>query len=60
MFYCVTSIYRAGGNITRDVYAVYANVKPTDSETELTYHIVVNKYFDTEEQANVYIKSIEK
>lgn len=58
MFYCVSSIYRAGGNVTRDIRAVHSPVKPDDTEEELDLFTVVNKYFNTEEDAVEYLNSL--
>ena len=58
MFYCVLSIYRAGGNVTRDIRAVHSPVKPDDTEEELDFFTVVNKYFNTEDEALDYIKKV--
>ena len=60
MFYCVTSIYRAGGNVTRDLHTVQASVKPTDKEEEFPYHVVIDKYFNTEDEALEYLKGVER
>ena len=58
MFYCVKSIYRAGGNVTRDVHVVHSPIKPDDTEKELEFYTVVNKYFNTEDEALDYIKKV--
>lgn len=58
MFYCVSSIYRAGGNVTRDIRAVHSPVKPDDTEEELEFYTVVNRYFNTEDEALDYIKKV--
>lgn len=58
MFYCVKSIYRAGGNVTRDVYVVHSPIKPDDTEKELEFYTVVNRYFNTEDEALDYIKKV--
>ena len=58
MFYCVSSIYRAGGNVTRDIRAVHSPVKPDDTEEELEFYTVVNRYFNTEDEALDYITKV--
>ena len=59
MYYCVKSIYRAGGNVTRDIYTVAAPTKPEDTENEMLYYTIVNKYFNSEDEAEEYIKKVE-
>lgn len=56
MFYCVTSIYRAGGSVSRIVDKVYSNTKPQDFEKETPFHVVVKKYFNTKPEALHYIE----
>lgn len=58
MFYCVTSIYRAGGMVSRDVHIIHSPIKPKDSEIEQTYKVVVCKYFDDESSAMAYLKKV--
>lgn len=60
MFYCVTSIYRVGGNVTRNLHTVQASVKPDDKEEEFPYHVVIDKYFNTEDEARAYLEEVEK
>lgn len=60
MWYCITSIYRAGGNVTRDIHTVHSPVKPADTEREFPNHVVVDKYFDTEDEALEYLKGVER
>ena len=58
MYYCVKSIYRAGGNVTRDIHTVTALTKPEDTESEMLYYTIVNKYFNSEDEAKEYIKKV--
>ena len=58
MFYCVVSIYHAGGLVSRDMRVVHSSVKPKDCEVELAYKVVVYKYFDDENQAADYLKKL--
>ena len=51
VFYCVSSNYHAGGNITRLVYPVESKTKPENTEEESNFSTIVNKYFDTEDEA---------
>ena len=60
MFYCVNSIYRAGGNVSRSCYAVHSPIKPDDYELELPLITVVNKYFNDKDEAIAYLKSVQK
>ena len=55
MFYCVTSIYRAGGRVSRVIDKVYSDIKPHDFEKETPFHIIVKKYFNTRPEALEYI-----
>lgn len=58
MFYCVSTIYKAGGAAYRRVYPVNSSVKPLDIEYEREWETEVNKYFDTEDEANKYLAKV--
>ena len=59
MWYCATSIYRAGGNVTRHICTIPSPVKPKDTEIETSYYTIVNKYFHISEEAEKYLKEIQ-
>ena len=57
-FWCVSSKYKAGGNVTRDLYKIDCVSKPVDSEKETDFCTIVRKYFDNEDDAIRYKDSI--
>ena len=58
MFYCVSTTYKAGGVVYRKVYPVNSSVKPLDTEYEKEWETEVNRYFDTEDEANKYYTKV--
>ena len=53
-YYCVSSTYKAGGKVYREQYEINAPHKPSDSEYEFPYSVIVKKYFNTQKEANKY------
>lgn len=58
MFYCVSTTYKAGGVVYRKIYPVNSSVKPLDMEYEREWETEVNRYFDTEDEANKYYAKV--
>lgn len=58
MFYCVSTTYKAGGAVYRQMYAVNSSVKPLDIEYEREWETEVKRYFDTEDEANKYYAKV--
>ena len=59
MFYCVETVFRAGGNISCHIYTVNSSEKPKDIEEENLYNVTIRKYFDDEYAAMRYARRYE-